>query len=551
MQVLPFYQVKDLAPSASFYAAICQPLGLRYISATPTSIVFGDADSPSPDPVFEVKKSFGPDYQRPQPCRIVLSARTASAVSAFHAAALRANPDLHVGDINSNANFFDSSGESSARIGDFDGNIMEVIHNSRPGYAASHAGSAVSRAQSSHEVSRVLDWNLDVGSNSVASRSVGGSVAGSRGAGSAPYSFLQRSITTSTVESSPSTPNEESKGLGTTGVVGSILGAAVGIAMGGALTYSMLNKDREKVAFQEYEQPPPFVRRTTCPDQYPDSRPRYVEYPPGKYPPSAYSPTSSQSGGPRGRVVEELDDRSSRHSSHYTTGSKSRGRSEAPSARRPLMITDHEHRSNAGSRHGSSRHGDSRHGDSRYGDSRYDDSRHGESRYDDPRYDDPRHSESPSLLADSDAHSRAGSRHSADNRSQAGSRYTAAPSRRSPEADLHSYVSAKHTRPREAEVETYVSARTERSDRTVRPALARYDTAPSQVHSHAPSRYSSATARPAPISRAHSHLSARHVPQPESSVGSSADWEDVCSVAPSDSISNVGGLRHGRRSYYA
>ncbi|KAI1773719.1 hypothetical protein F4818DRAFT_99577 [Hypoxylon cercidicola] len=511
MQVLPFFQVSDLPPSASFYAAITQPLGLRYISATPSSIVFGDATSPTSEPVFEVKKSVGTDSQPPQPCRLILSAKSPSAVSAFHAAALRANPDLQ--DCDANSNYFqppdssDSSSESRARIGDFDGNIMEVVHGSRPGYAASQAGSAVQR--DSREVSRVLDWNLDVGSRSVASRSVAGtatpgsvaptSVAGSHAANGAPYSFLQRSVSTSTVETSP---RENSKGLSTSAVVGTVLGMAVGAAVGGALTYNMLKNDpyREANAFQAYEQPPSFSQRSTCPD---NNQPRYVEYPPGKYPPSSFT-------GARSRVVEELDDRASRHSSHYTTGSKSRGRSEVSSARRPLMITDHEHRSNAGSKH----------------------------------------SESPRLLTDAENRSTAGSKYTADHRSHAGSKHSAAPSRHSPESDLRSYVSSKQapSRPRDAEVETYVSARTERSDRTVRPSPVRVETAPpSRAQSQAGSRYSSNTVRPAPASRAHSHFSAaRHVPQPESSVGSSADWEDVCSVAPSDSISNIG----SKRSHY-
>ncbi|KAI4864502.1 hypothetical protein F4820DRAFT_332058 [Hypoxylon rubiginosum] len=516
MQVLPFFQVSDLPPSASFYAAITQPLGLRYISATPSSIVFGDAASPTPDPVFEVKKSDGANSRPPQPCHLVLSAKSPSAVSAFHAAALRANPDLQ--DCDANSNYFqppdssDSTSESRARIGDFDGNIMEVVHGSRPGYAASQAGSAVQR--NSHEVSRVLDWNLDVGSNSVASRSVVGSATpgsvapasavGSRAADGAPYSFLQRSVTTSTMETSP---RENSKGLSTSAVVGTVLGMAVGAAVGGALTYTMMKNDpyREANAFQEYEQPPPFSRRSTCPEPYPNNQPRYIEYPPGKYPPSSFT-------GARSRAVEELDDRASRHSSHYTTGSKSRGRSEVSSARRPLMITDHEHRSNAGSKH----------------------------------------SDSPRLLTEAEHRSNAGSKYTADHRSHAGSKHSVAPSRHSPESDLRSYVSSKHapSRPRDAEVESYVSARSERSDRTVRPSPARVETAPpSRAPSQAGSRYSSNTVRPAAAGRAHSHLSAaaRHVPQPESSVGSSADWEDVCSVAPSDSISNVG----SRRSHYA
>ncbi|KAI2627505.1 hypothetical protein GGR54DRAFT_416899 [Hypoxylon sp. NC1633] len=503
MQVLPFIQVRDLPPSASFYAAVAQPLGLRYLSADTSSIVFGDASSPTPEPVFEVKKRIGGENQPVQPCHLILSASSKSAVSAFHAAALRANPDLQHGDANFNSIRLhdnpDSGGESQARIGDLDGNIMEVVHANRADYAANHAGSAVRRSQSSsHEVSRVLDWNLDVGTASVPSCSVAGSVAssstvGSRTANEGPYtsSLLRKSVTAPAAEASP---HENSKGLSTSAVVGTVLGVAVGAAVGSALTYSMMKNDRERVAFQE--EMPPFIRRATFPDQYPDNLPRY-------YPPASYAGGYSQAGCPRGRVLEEIDDRSSRHSSHYTAGGKSRGRSEAAaSTRRPLMIADVEHRSNAGSRHGDSQR----------------------------------------LLMD------------AEIRSNAESKHAAAPSRRSPEPDLRSYASSRHTalRPREAEVETYVSARSDRSTSTIRPTRpsAMVETAPpSRAQSKAGSRYSSATVRPLGPSRTPSHTSARNIPLPESYAGSSqSGWEDdTGSVAPSESISNYGS-RPSKRS---
>ncbi|KAI0836129.1 hypothetical protein F5Y06DRAFT_110167 [Hypoxylon sp. FL0890] len=506
MQVLPFIQVKDLAPSASFYAAIAQPLGLRYISASPSSIVFGDSTSPIPEPVFEVKQNAY--FQPLKPCRLILSANSPSVVSAFHTAALRANPDLEHASANVNYlhlhSYSDPSSESCARIRDCDGNIMEVVHGSIPDYAASHAGSAVRRHQSSsQQVSRVLDWNLDVGTTSVPSRSVAGSTAGSRATDGEPYTFLRKSVTssTSTVESSP---HENQNGLSATTMVGSLLGVAVGAAVGGALTYNMLKGDRERVA---YEAAPPFTRRQTYPDNYSDNRPRY-------YPPTSYGGGYSQAGGPKSRAVEEIDDHASRHSSHYTTGSRARGRSEAGSTRRPLMIADHEYRSNAGSKH----------------------------------------SDSPRMLTEAEHRSSSGSKHSSDSRSHTGSRHSAAPTRHSPESDRRSYVSSRHASPRhrDVEAESYVSARSEKSAgtvRPVRPSAASVETAPpSRAPSRAPSRYSAATARPAGPSRVqshHSYISARDVPLPGSYVGSSqvsqVGWDDdASSVAPSDSISNIG-----------
>ncbi|KAI2602973.1 uncharacterized protein GGS25DRAFT_75390 [Hypoxylon fragiforme] len=526
MQVLPFLQVSDLPPSASLYAAITQPLGLRFVSADSASIVFGDLSSPTPEPVFEVKNSIRPKGQAIQPCHLVLSAASPSAVYSFYTAALRANPALE--DAGKNFNYLhihddpNSIGDSRARIGDFDGNIMEVIHS------GSRAGRR--SESSSREVSRVLDWNLDMNAAPAHSRSIAsGSSGSSRAAGNEPYTIMKKSVTTSTVEHAPP---ESPRGFSATGLVGSLLGVAVGAAVTGALTYGMGNKERERE--QAYQEMPPFMRRSTCPDQLPDTRPRY-------YPPTSYGGGYSQAGTPKSRAGDDMDDRASRHSSHYTTGSRSRGRSQSTS-RQPLMITEAEHRSNAGSKR----------------------------------------SNSPRQMAEADHRGHRGSRHNEDRRSHTGSRHSGdhhsgrpasrsrrhspeledhgyfsskhaspRPSRHSPESEDHDYFSSKHAspRPREPEVETYVSARSDRSTAASRPRLARVETAPSRASSIADSRYSAATVR-GPVAK--NHGSARHNPQPESSVGTNyAYWNgEACSVAPSDSISNVGN-RHGRRSQYA
>ncbi|KAI0098378.1 hypothetical protein F4814DRAFT_453459 [Daldinia grandis] len=502
MHVLPFVQVKDLAPSASFYAAAAQPLGLRYISSTPTSIVFGDISSSSPEPVFEVKQNTNSDSQFTQPCRLVLSARSPSAVAAFYEAALRSNPKLKDG--NSSVNYLriqnsDSNEESRAIIGDFDGNIMEVVHaNSSKKYASSRAGSAVGRSQpSTQETSRVFDWTLDVGAPMVPlPRSIAGSsgpstTMGSRASGGEPYTVVRKSVTTS---STTETPSEEApKGLNTTTVLGAVFGLAVGAAVGGALTYNSIKNKQEQdpMAFQGHDMPP-FTRRSTYPDQSPD-RPRY-------HPPNSYNGGYSQAGSPRGRAIEDTDDRASRYSSHYTTGSRSRGRSEASSSRSPLMIDEHEHRSGAGSKHGERQPMESEYR-----------SNTGRSR----------HAPAP------DSRSHASSRHSPDS-----------------ESDWRTYVSSKHTsassRPREAETETYVSARTDKSAGTIRGTR----TSPPRPRSKAGKQYSA---------KGSGGDRSRSVRRPESHAGSGYvvwDDDDAGSVAPSDSISNIGS-RHGKRSQYA
>ncbi|KAI1478583.1 hypothetical protein F4774DRAFT_410862 [Daldinia eschscholtzii] len=499
MQVLPFIQVEDLAPSASFYAAVAQPLGLRYISATPTSVVFGDTASPSPKPVFEVKQNDNPDSHFVKPCRLVLSATSPSAVVAFHEAALRSNPDLKDG--SHAVNYLriqkpDSGEESRAIVGDFDGNIMEVIHaNSSKKYAASRTGSTVSRSHSSaQESSRVLDWTLDVGApmvplpRSIASSAAPSTTVGSYVSFSEPYTGSPKSSTTSPTIETP--PEEAPKGLNTTTVLGAVFGLAVGAAVGGALTYNSLKNKQEQdpMAFQGHDMPP-FTRRSTYPEQSPD-RPRY-------YPPSSFNGGSS-----RGRMVEDVDDRSSRYSSHYTTGSRSRGRSEASSSRRPFMIDEHEYKSNSVSKY---RDSSRRPMETEYR------SNTGRSR----------HSHAP------DSRSHASSRHSPDS-----------------ESDWCTYVSSKHTTasslPRGAEAETYVSARTDKSAGTVRGTR----TSPPRAPSKAGSRYSSAALKGSGDRRAPRRA--------ESHAGSGfAVWDDddAGSVAPSDSISNIGS-RHGRRSQY-
>ncbi|TGJ80245.1 hypothetical protein E0Z10_g8521 [Xylaria hypoxylon] len=507
MRTLPYVQVKDLAPSASFYSAVTQPLGLRFISANASSIVYGN-----PDPVFEVKISANP----PKPTRIVLSVSSPSVVSAFHAATRRANPTG-----NSNILLKDDdgiSGESRASATDLEGNIMEIVY--LPGYT----GSTVRTQSTTKQVTRILDWNLDVATSTVgAARSVAGSVTPSRPGlatvvptDDESYRIIRRSFTTSTVESSPPQQQQTSKGLSTGAMVGTMLGAVAVGALGAGITYAFIKKDRDRTPRQEFDAPP-FQRRATYPEPYPDHQPRYVEmertvekvrypeqYPPGSnnYTQPAYTTRRSQAGSPP--VEEVIDDRASRHNS----SSRTRDRS-ASSPRKPLMITEVEHKSNVGSQH----------------------------------------PEPSRLLTEAEHRSRVESRHTTNAKSQLHAelfkRHNPAPSiatskapSQAPDARSHvssrsrhrdddrrSHASSRHRTvrpPRDAEVETYVSARSEKSTSTVRPVK-------TQTRSKAPSR-------------AASYVSAREIPSPPKET----DWKDIvddddnASVAPSDSISCIG-----------
>ncbi|KAI1428922.1 hypothetical protein F5Y12DRAFT_582679 [Xylaria sp. FL1777] len=507
MQALPYVQVKDLPPSASFYSAVTQPLGLRFISANSSSIVFGN-----PEPTFEVKTT----VNAPRPTRIVLSVSSPSVVSAFHAAARRANPG---GNSNLVVKEDDGlSGESRASATDLEGNVIEIVclpSNHSPGYA----GSTVRQSQSTtKQATRILDWNLDIATSALgAAQFVASSTSPLRPGlatimpttGDESYRIIRRSFTTSTVESPP--PQQQtSKGLSTGAMVGTVLGAVAAGALGAGITYAFIKKERDRAPRQEFDAPP-FHRRATYPEPM-DHQPRYVEmertvekvrypeqYPPGsnRYPQPTYTTRRSQASSP---PVEEVDNRSSRPS----PASRVRDRSLDP-PRKPLMITETEHKSNVGSQ-------------------------------------DP---EPPRPVTEFERGSQVGSRHTTNAKSQLHAelfkRRNPAPSKVSSQApDARSHVSSRSRRgdddrrshagsrhssvhpPRNADAETYVSARSEKSISTVRPTK-------TQTQSKAPSR-------------AASYVSARDIPSPPKEV----DWEDIvddddkASVAPSDSISCVG-----------
>ncbi|KAI1751118.1 hypothetical protein F4782DRAFT_204540 [Xylaria castorea] len=518
MQALPCVQVKDLPPSASFYSAVSQPLGLRFVSAGPSSIVFGN-----PNPVFEVKA--GADT--PRPTRIVLSASSPSVVSAFHAAARRANPkgNSHIMLKEDDA----SSGQSRASATDLEGNVMEIVY----------APPTVPQAQSTaKQVTRILGWNLDAAASAVgaarstvgaarsnvgAARSTVGSVAPSRpglatllsGDGDESYRIIRRSFTSSTVETSPP-QQQDSKGLSTGAIVGSVLGAvAAGAAIGAGISYALSKRERDRAPRQEFDAPP-FQRRATYPEPYADQQqPRYVEmertvekvrypeqYPPGsnKYAHPAYTTRQPQASPPAEEVV---DDRPS--PSRNSPGSRTRDRS-AESTRKPLMITEAEHRSNVSTREPEPPRVNEAEHRSQVGSTRHTNAKS------------QLHAElfkrrSPVKAISSRAPSQA-----PDARSHVSSR-----SKR--DDGSRSHVSSRHRTVRPPDVDTYVSARSEKSTTTARPTK-------SSSRSKAPSR-------------APSYISAREIPSPPKQK----DWDDLvdddddddkASVAPSDSISCVG-----------
>lgn len=553
--MLPFIEVSHLPSSSSFYSAITQPLGLRYLSAGDSSFA-GPSGSPTltygftapslPTPVFELRQV--PPTSRPlKLSRVVLSASSPDAVGLFRALVQRSK------DQDGRASFFDDQALGSLGYPldktietDLDGNVMEIVYIPPPGYPEGYTGSTVRKTQSNQsEVSRILSWNYDIAVADPTSTMAiaplaptSTSLVSHRRPGRFPDNdmapVVRRSITSTTttlVEPSDSlaSPRQNANGsVSTSSVVGALLGvAAAGAAIGAGVAYGVMKNDRGRDEFEA----PPFQRRSTFPEPFPGDGSQYSGYGPAEKdylstrdrrpPPTlvsrhTYSQAPQAAGGP-------FDDKASRLSSRFKpSGAPSvRTRSEVPASRSQLLLTDAEHRSQASSRQSA------------------------------------KTQELEDMVA-------------ADYRSHASSRQTSSRSKYAPS------ISRSHTFDA-AEGASYVSARSHKTASTVRPAPQRQHTEPvSRPASKAPSRasgvpdsYVSAREAPPSGSRAASRISARdlpslpasragstrvsarHIALPRSGVGSShAAWDkeddDRDSIAPSDSISCVGSRRSAR-----
>lgn len=547
--MLPFVEVSHLPSSSSFYSAITQPLGLKYISAadpvfslfgTPT-ITYGSATLPS-TPVFELRQ-ITPTAERPlKRSRVVLSANSPSVVRRFQQRVHEADGRAFLDDDRSLLG--QAPGSESPAItaddwrlpvkaseADLDGNTMDVVYIPPPQYPEGYSGSTVRKTSSSEgEISRIMTWNYDVAASDMASRSPVGPLTPvsssmvSRHSARFPDDegapVVRRTITTtSTAFYEPTEPTlsarQNSSGLTAGTVVSTLLGvAAASAAIGAGVAYGAMKHER----MRSEPEPPSFQRRSTYPEP-PTVHSQYSEYGPAardymsiadRRPPPTLLTRYPHSQSPR-EAGSKYDDSRSRHSSRFAPAGASTARpraSEASSHRPPLLLTDGEHGSYVSS---SSKHT-------------------------------ARTSEMDNnvVLAP---------------RSHASSHVSGARSiRRS-----STYDAADRGRDRDS----YVSSRSHRTASTVRgPAM--QPTAQTELTSlvsrpKTASRVSRradsyASAREAP-GRVSSHVSARRVELPRSGVGSSkAGYEqedDVCSVAPSDSISCIGSNRKGSRAYYA
>lgn len=584
--MFPFIEVSHLPSSSSFYSAVTQPLGLQYLYAAdsalspsdPQPITYGTATSPA-IPIFELHH-IKPTAERPlRLSHVVLSAGSPVIVRQFQTTvqrlrfadgkvlltggqsllrhSLETEPSLFGGEPRGAED--DSSLPIKATEQDPDGNIMEVVYVPPVGYRESYSGSVRKTNPSTSEISRIMTWNYDVAAADPQTQAplgrlepVSSALAPPRRPGRFPDDdmapVIRRTITTSTKMYEPPellpSPRQNSNGLTTGALVGTLLGvAAASAAIGAGVAYGVMKNERGR---NEME-PPLFQRRSTYPEPQMGARSRYSEYGPSerdhlsiaeRRPPPTLLTRYPHSQGPRDDG-STYDDSRSRLSSRFKTPSTAsvRTHSEVSSSRKPLLLTDAEHRSyvSIGSKHGSS-----------------------------ARTSEMADNNMPSLA--SGGRSVASSRHSP--RTAPRSNYTAAPSFRR----CSTYDDAA-----DRDRDSYVSTRSHRTASTVRPlpvSVQTEVTVPSLVslasRPKAASRVSGATAKtPSPSTaprRMDSHVSVRETPQagsqaaiylsarqvalPASGAGSSRaaheDEDDLCSIAPSDSISCVGSRKSAR-----
>ncbi|KAK3301466.1 uncharacterized protein B0H64DRAFT_39328 [Chaetomium fimeti] len=588
--MLPFLEVDHLPSSSSFYSAVIRPLGLRYLSTEDghfPSITYGNASRTAP--IFQIRQVISSRDRPLRTSRIALSAPSAAAADSSYEFALRANPDArdtqprHPGESyaaggGASAQRRDTSGGGTrVLITDFVGNMMEIVYQPPPNYPSQYNGSTVRHTKStSDEASRILGWNYDVASSSVASPAGPSSTSGasvrtvSRRSyaqypddddddDDQPHPGIRRSVTAgSSVYEPAASARENSNGLSAGAVVGTLLG----VAAGAAFTYNIVKSDKPRDARHDYDMPS-FSRRSTFPekyDGYSDREPRYVEveravdkvrYPPTsdyRRPPPEYIARYSQADAPRSREVDDAyDDSRGRHPSSRPRTSSARPRSESASYRDPYSGAEAEYHSYASSKG-----------------SRHPPIVHRSYTYDTPDRDSyvsakSQRSNSTVRGVPSDPY---GAPAQVSSHSRSGSRVTtttmtykmAGRPRSYSRGD--SYSSARHVPLPDSRSPTYISTRDLPLPDSRPPAYLSPRDMP-YPDSRAPA-YPSAHDGPLPSSRPPTYVSARHIPLPESYAGSHSKWEgddddddddDADSIAPSDSISCVGSRRSGRPHY--
>ncbi|KAM3451654.1 hypothetical protein NHJ6243_009558 [Beauveria neobassiana] len=222
---LPCIEVSQLAPSISFYAAVLQPLGLRYllsesVASGPDFATFGCCRGP----VLHLRQIARPTALRLSTIRI--SAPTPASIQAFYRQGLEAAP----------ASMFavdDSLNHST--IFDLDGNRMQAVytgHVCRPNVTTGQYTLVLDPQQDTH-VFQVLDWNNckpeHCGVQSIDDSGRTTETLDNQGSREPTNSFLTKTEDTNTPIGGMST------------VLGALMGVAAGAAAGAAITYGVLS----------------------------------------------------------------------------------------------------------------------------------------------------------------------------------------------------------------------------------------------------------------------------------------------------------------------
>lgn len=243
MPTVPVVEVSHLPSSASFYAAVSQPLGIHFLPHTSAStLAFGLPASPALpcEVLFTLSESASPS-------RTTLKFRASSqaAVTEFHWRALQANAN----EIPSQTFLKHTAEESIASITDLDGNMLEARFNRR------NSVPLISTA-STKEARRVLEWQRDV---AIQLSSDGASISSSSSSArkaqppihspsphqkvAPPDPRLQRRETIATSHYQPretqvEVGNSILGGLSNQALIGTLLGAAAGAAVAYAMVKS-------------------------------------------------------------------------------------------------------------------------------------------------------------------------------------------------------------------------------------------------------------------------------------------------------------------------
>lgn len=146
-------EVSHLPPAASFYAAITQPLGIQYLSASPQGLHFGYISETGPVCIFTLQQSA---VFPPPSSHITLLAQSPAAINSFYKKSLLANS------AQKDHSLLEVDGEIKARTADLDGNMLEAVYSNR-------GGPMIETASTAKEARRVLEWQEEVARSVAAS----------------------------------------------------------------------------------------------------------------------------------------------------------------------------------------------------------------------------------------------------------------------------------------------------------------------------------------------------------------------------------------------